>query len=132
MRILLATDGSGSAGAALDFLLGFPFPAGSEAIVLSVIDGKTFTEDKLASIYDLNVTMVASLTEQTRASLDVLTKALTSYLNIARETAEDAAATKVVREAGLSVRLDPGPFASVKGAQQVDAPLAHLHQLRPT
>ena len=46
MRILLATDGSGSAGAALDFLLGFPFPAGSQAIVLSVIDGKTFTEDK--------------------------------------------------------------------------------------
>jgi nucleotide-binding universal stress UspA family protein len=46
MRILLATDGSGSAGAALDFLLGFPFPAGSEAILLSVIDGKTFVEDK--------------------------------------------------------------------------------------
>lgn len=46
MRVLLATDGSDSAGAALDFLVNFPFPAGSEAIVLSVIDGKTFSEDR--------------------------------------------------------------------------------------
>ena len=46
MRVLLATDGSGSAAAALDFLTGFPFPAGSEAIVLSVIDGKTFDESR--------------------------------------------------------------------------------------
>jgi nucleotide-binding universal stress UspA family protein len=45
MRILLATDGSSSAGAALDFLLGFPFPAGSEAIVLSVIDNRSFPGD---------------------------------------------------------------------------------------
>ena len=46
MRVLLATDGSESAAAALDFLTGFPFPAGSEAIVLSVIDGKTFDESR--------------------------------------------------------------------------------------
>ena len=46
MRVLLATDGSGSAAAALDVLTGFPFPAGSEAIVLSVIDGKTFDESR--------------------------------------------------------------------------------------
>ena len=46
MRVLLATDGSGGAAAALDVLTGFPFPAGSEAIVLSVIDGKTFDESR--------------------------------------------------------------------------------------
>ena len=44
MRVLLATDGSDSAKAALDFLVNFPFPAGSEAIVLSVIDGKPFSQ----------------------------------------------------------------------------------------
>ncbi len=36
---------------------------------------------------------------------------------LARETAEDAAATKVVREAGLSVRLDPGPFIQPLGCR---------------
>jgi signal transduction histidine kinase len=39
----------------------------------------TFTADKLAYIYDLNATMVASLTEQTRASLNVLTKAINIF-----------------------------------------------------
>jgi len=34
---------------------------------------------------------------------------------LARETAEDAAATKVVRSAGLLVRLDPGPFIQPLG-----------------
>ncbi|MEN8175199.1 MAG: universal stress protein [Pseudomonadota bacterium] len=37
MKILLATDGSETARTAVDFLLGFPFPAGSEVIVLTVI-----------------------------------------------------------------------------------------------
>lgn len=46
MRVLLATDGSDSAAAALDFLAGFPFPAGSEAIVLSVIDNRSFPGDE--------------------------------------------------------------------------------------
>jgi nucleotide-binding universal stress UspA family protein len=45
MRVLLATDGSDSAAAALEFLAGFPFPAGSEAIVLSVIDNRSFPLD---------------------------------------------------------------------------------------
>ena len=45
MRVLLATDGSDSAAAALEFLAGFPFPAGSEAIVLSVIDDRSFPGD---------------------------------------------------------------------------------------
>jgi nucleotide-binding universal stress UspA family protein len=45
MRVLLATDGSDSAAAALKFLAGFPFPAGSEAIVLSVIDNRSFPLD---------------------------------------------------------------------------------------
>lgn len=34
---------------------------------------------------------------------------------LARETAEDAAATKVVRGAGYTVRLDPGPFIQPLG-----------------
>lgn len=42
MRILLATDGSDSARLASDFLLGFPLPAGSEVIVLAVIDWHAF------------------------------------------------------------------------------------------
>ena len=46
MKVLLATDGSQSAVAALDFMAGFPFPDGSEAVVLSVIDGKTFDESR--------------------------------------------------------------------------------------
>jgi ceramide glucosyltransferase len=38
---------------------------------------------------------------------------------LARETAEDAAATKVVRAAGLSVRLDPGPFIQPLGLRDL-------------
>jgi ceramide glucosyltransferase len=40
---------------------------------------------------------------------------------LARETAEDAAATKVVRGAGLSVRLDPGPFIQPLGRRDLRA-----------
>lgn len=46
MKILLATDGSNSATAALDFLVDFPFPEGSEAIVLSVIDWNVISVEK--------------------------------------------------------------------------------------
>ena len=46
MRILLATDGSDSARFALDFLVDFPFPAKSEAVVLSVIDWNAFKIEK--------------------------------------------------------------------------------------
>jgi len=38
MKILLATDGSESAEAALDFLLSFPFPKHSEVTVFTVVD----------------------------------------------------------------------------------------------
>lgn len=40
---------------------------------------------------------------------------------LARETAEDAAATKVVRNSGLSVRLDPGPFVQPLGRRDLRA-----------
>ncbi len=37
MRILLATDGSDTAGAAVQFVAGFPFPSGTEMKIVSVI-----------------------------------------------------------------------------------------------
>lgn len=43
MKILLATDGSDSAREALDYLADFPFPAGSEAIALAVVDWSTYS-----------------------------------------------------------------------------------------
>lgn len=45
MKILLATDGSDSARAAVDMLVHFPFPADSSATVMTVIDDKVFNLD---------------------------------------------------------------------------------------
>ena len=44
MKILLATDGSDHAGAALDFLLGFPLPDDTSVILLTVIDKRVFVD----------------------------------------------------------------------------------------
>ena len=44
MKILLATDGSDSAEAAVDFLERFPFPKGSEVKMLTVIRKDVFEE----------------------------------------------------------------------------------------
>src|SRR5690348_16060212 len=49
-----------------------------------------FTQDKLAYIYDLNASLVSSLTEQTRSSLDVLIKELNVF---AHEQSRGSAAT---------------------------------------
>ena len=45
MKILLATDGSDGARAAVDLLISFPFPANSSATVLAVIDDRGFAVD---------------------------------------------------------------------------------------
>ena len=45
MKILLATDGSDSANAAVDFLVGFPFPPGSEVMVLAVLHAVLHPEE---------------------------------------------------------------------------------------
>ena len=44
MKILLATDGSDNADAALDFLLQFPFPEQCTITLLNVIDGHLFVD----------------------------------------------------------------------------------------
>ena len=44
MKILLATDGSKSAEAAVDFLIRFPFPKDSEVTVLTVLHRDLFGE----------------------------------------------------------------------------------------
>lgn len=44
MKILLATDGSDCADAALDFLLHFPFPGDSSVTLLAVLDERTFVD----------------------------------------------------------------------------------------
>jgi nucleotide-binding universal stress UspA family protein len=44
MKILLATDGSDCADAALDFLLHLPFPGDSSVILLAVIDERAFLD----------------------------------------------------------------------------------------
>lgn len=46
MKILLATDGSDCADAALDFLLRFPFPDNSTVLLLTVIDERVFVDAK--------------------------------------------------------------------------------------
>jgi nucleotide-binding universal stress UspA family protein len=43
MKILLATDGSDTAAAALDFVLGFPFPEDSEIVLITVTDEGSLT-----------------------------------------------------------------------------------------
>lgn len=49
MKILLATDGSDCARAAVDFLLGFPFPGDSSITLLAVIDERTLKHFHLAT-----------------------------------------------------------------------------------
>ena len=44
MKILLATDGSDYAGAALDFLLRFPLPDDCSVVLLTVIDKRVFVD----------------------------------------------------------------------------------------
>ena len=50
MKILLATDGSESARAAVDCLLHFPFPDNSEVTILTVIEGHVFRSDEVSSL----------------------------------------------------------------------------------
>jgi len=50
MKILLATDGSESARAAVDCLLRFPFPRDSEVTLLTVIDRNVFKNEEVSSI----------------------------------------------------------------------------------
>lgn len=52
MRILLATDGSESAEAALDALVSFPFPSDSELTVLTVVDSDIFRKEEASGITD--------------------------------------------------------------------------------
>lgn len=51
MKILLATDGSESARDAVDFLTAFPFPAGSEVAVVTVIK-QVVPEEEVAGLSD--------------------------------------------------------------------------------
>ena len=46
MKILLATDGSESAQAAVDCLIRFPFPSDSEVTMLTVIDRDVFKNEE--------------------------------------------------------------------------------------
>ena len=64
MKILLATDGSDSARAAVDFLQRFPFPQNSSAIVLTVIDTTLLSEEKPGDL-DEDQDRVLRDTEQT-------------------------------------------------------------------
>jgi len=50
MKILLATDGSETARAAVDCLLRFPFPRNSEVTVLTVIDRHAFEDEDLSGV----------------------------------------------------------------------------------
>ena len=50
MKILLATDGSESAQAAVDCLLRFPFPKHSEVTLLTVIDRNVFKNEEVSSL----------------------------------------------------------------------------------
>ncbi|MEN8762288.1 MAG: universal stress protein [Thiogranum sp.] len=50
MKILLATDGSESARAAVDCLLRFPFPKHSDVTLLTVIDRNVFKNEAMSSI----------------------------------------------------------------------------------
>jgi len=50
MKILLATDGSDNAAAALDFLLRFPLPEDSSVLLLSVIDERLFVDAETAEL----------------------------------------------------------------------------------
>lgn len=52
MKILLATDGSESAEAALDCLMGFPFPSDSEVTVLTVVDRDVFEKQQVSDLSD--------------------------------------------------------------------------------
>jgi nucleotide-binding universal stress UspA family protein len=50
MKILLATDGSESARAAVDCLLRFPFPSNSEVTLLSVIERNVFKNEEVSNL----------------------------------------------------------------------------------
>jgi len=94
MKILLATDGSGYADAALEFLLRFPFPVSSPVILLTVIDERAFVD--------------AESVELTQAQSDELHE----VRNTVREEAQaflDAAAQRIAaRGHAVTVQLRSG------------------------
>ena len=51
MKVLLATDGSDCANAAVDFLARFPFPPGSEVVALAVLH-RVIIDDELKQLSD--------------------------------------------------------------------------------
>jgi nucleotide-binding universal stress UspA family protein len=114
MKILLATDGSDCADAALDFLLRFPFPDNSEVILLTVIDKRVFVD--------------AESVELTQAQSEELHE----VRNTVREEAQaflDTAAQRIgERGLAVTVQLRSGDIAEeiVVATEEADVDLVLL------
>jgi len=94
MNILLATDGSDYADAALDFLLRFPFPENSSVTLLAVIDERVFVD--------------AGAVELTQAESDVLHAARNTVRDEAQAFLEAAAQRVAERGWEVTVQLRTG------------------------
>ena len=111
MKILLATDGSKSAKAAVEFLDRFPLPRDSELTLLTVIDRQLFQEEE-----------VKGLSEERRRSLKETDK-------VVREEAEQLLASEAarLRKAGwggsTELRLGHPAEEIVHVAERMDADL---------
>ena len=114
MKILLATDGSEGAQAAVDCLIRFPFPGDSDVTVLTVIDRDVFNNDVF------NNQEVSALNDEQREALKETEKIVQEA---AKELLEREAAR--LRNAGWSesseLRIGHPAEEIVRVAEQLDS-----------
>ena len=72
MQLLLATDGSDCARAALEFMLRFPFPQGSTVTVLTVIDESALREDHAEQLSEEHNYLLRETVESVREEAEQL------------------------------------------------------------
>ena len=119
MKILLATDGSDNADAALDFLLQFPFPEHCAITLLNVIDGHLFVDPDA-------VELDRKQHDALRYSGETLREEVNQYLDsqAARVTRDGWAVTTMVRTGSVSDEI-----LMAAGELQVDLVVVGAHGL---
>jgi nucleotide-binding universal stress UspA family protein len=116
MNILIATDGSDSAKTALDFVIRFPFPAHSEATVVTVIDTKLLAGSGTAEL-DSEQSEVLEHTQQTiREDAEGLLADEAQRLQAAGQTVSTEIRTGNPAEQILKAAEELGPDLIVMGS----------------
>jgi nucleotide-binding universal stress UspA family protein len=111
MNILLATDGSDHAEAALDYLLRFPFPDDTSVVLLTVIDKRVFVD--------------AESVELTQAESEALHVVHNTVREEAQAYLDEAARRVVARGRAATIQLRSGDVAEeiIVAAEEMQADL---------